>query len=276
MNKSTILKVFIAYFFLTVITFFWLIPIIWMVLASLMPFENIISVNLALPSFTFENYRQLFLSEDFFKYFSNSLWISLLGTVTAVFFGSMTAHISLRNKTFKRYFLYWIVSTRIIPPSVFLLPLYILFKSIGLLNNLVTLAIMGFIINYSLVVWLMRSVFKQIPRDMEFSAIIDGASRLKAFSQTTLRYSFPGLLLVSIFTWLFIWNEYLISMVLTVDAKAQPLSILLGQSLSHVRVDWGRLFSVGVIELIPVILFITLLNAFIKIKKIDLSKFNQN
>ena len=276
MNKSSHFKKFLTYCLLTLITFIWLIPIIWMVLASLMPFENIISVNLSPTAFSFRNYQQLFLSDDFSKYFVNSLLISFWGTITAVIFGSLTAFISLRSKTFNRYFLYWIVSTRIIPPSAFLLPLYILFKSIGMLNNPVTLIIMGFILNYSLVVWLMRSVFKQIPREMEFSATIDGASRIKAFFQTTFRYSFSGLMLVSIFTWLFIWNEYLISMVLTVDAKSQPLSILLGQSISHVRVDWGKLFSAGVIEILPVILFILSLNVFIKIKKIEFNKFNPN
>ena len=276
MTKSSMTNKLFNCFLLSILTLLWLFPILWMFLASFMPYENIIAVNFSLNSFSIKNYQDLFSFSNFPSHFMNSLLISLLGTIAAVFFGSLTAFVSLRNKRFDRYFLYWIVSTRIIPPAIFLLPLYILFKSIGMLNNRITLIIIGFILNYSLVVWLMRNVFRQIPREMEFSALIDGATRTKAFFKTTFRYSLPGLILVSIFTWLFIWNEYLISMVLTLDSKAQPLSILLGQSLSHVRVEWGRLFAIGVIEILPVILFIFCLTILIKIKKFDIIKINKN
>ncbi len=276
MNKYIWIKKKFSTFILTVIAIVWLIPILWMVSASFMPFENIIAVNLSLASFSLRNYQDLFFSSDFSEYFLNSLFISFLGTIFAVFSGSVTAFVSLRNKKFDRYFLFWIVSTRIIPPAVFLLPLYILFKTVGMLNECSTLVIVGFILNYSLVIWLMRSVFRQIPREMEFSAMVDGASRFRAFLHTTFRYSFPGLILVSIFTWLFIWNEYLISMVLTLDSNSQPVSVLLGQSISQVRVDWGRLFAIGVIEILPVIFFIFSLTVLLKVSKFDIIKFNQN
>ena len=230
-------KTFISLALLLVIII-WSFPVIWMVAASLMPYQKIITVDLSWNSVTINNYIGLFNAKNFLQHLRNSCLITLFGTIGSVGFGSFTALYSVRNKSFSKYFIYWIVSTRIIPPAVFLLPAYIMFKSLGMLNNVITLMILGFALNYSLVVWLMRNVFKQIPREMEYSALMDGASRLKAFYDTTMRYSIPGLVFVALFSGIFIWNEYLLSMVLTLDSKAQPLTILFGHSLSLVKIDW--------------------------------------
>ena len=227
----------------------------WMIFGSFMPYEKIITADFSFSNFTFHNYLDIFKSKQFVYHLYNSCVITLSGTFFSVFFGSFSALYSVRNKRFSNYFSFWIVSTRIVPPAVFVLPLYILFKSMGMLNEIVTLIIMGFVLNYALAFWLMRNVFRQIPREMEFAAQIDGASKLRSFYETTMRYAIPGLILVSFFCGIFIWNEYLLSMVLTYSYRSQPLTILIGNSLSMVKNDWGALFALGTIQIIPVIVF---------------------
>jgi len=233
----------------------WALPIIWMIAASFMRYQNIITADISLKAFTFENYKQLF-NLTFAKHLRNSLVVTGCGTLLATTLGSFSALYSIRNRAFSKSFLYWIVSSRIIPPAAFLLPFYLMFQRAGMLNSLISLILIGFALNYSLVFWLMRAVFTQNPREMEYSALMDGASRLSAFFDTTIRYSAPGLISVAIFAGLFIWNEFLLSTVLTIDQSAQPLTILLGQTLSMVKTDWGVLFAIGTIQILPVMLLI--------------------
>jgi multiple sugar transport system permease protein len=252
----------------------WATPILWMIMASFMPYQHIIALDLSGSSFTLENYKTLLFTDAFPKYLRNSLVITISGTFLATALGSFSALYSLRNRRFSRYFLYWIVTSRIIPPTAFLLPSYLMFQRLGMLNSMTTLILIGFVLNYSLVFWLMRSVFDQIPREMEYSSLLDGASRLRAFFDTTIRYSAPGLLFVAMFAGLFIWNEFLLSAVLTIDSRAQPLTILLGQTLSLVKTDWGILFAIATIQVLPVMLFTGLLFLMFKWKKSNIIRIS--
>jgi ABC-type glycerol-3-phosphate transport system permease component len=271
MNKKVLHRTLI-YLTILILIIIWTLPILWMIIASFLPYQRIIAFDFSWESITINNYYNLFYTDNFLEYLRNSCLITFIGTTGAVGFGSFTALYSVRNKSFGEFFIYWIVSTRIIPPAVFLLPAYIMFKNLGLLNNIITLIILGFALNYSLVVWLMRNIFKQIPQEMEFSALVDGASRLRAFYDTTMRYSIHGLTFVSLFSAIFIWNEYLLSMVLTLDSKAQPLTILLGQTLSLVKQDWGLLFAIGTIQIIPIVVFGILSVILFKLSKIKYLK----
>ena len=244
------------YILLSLIIVIWLSPVIWMGLASFMPYQSIISYEFSWNSISIDNYKSLFQNAEFRTYLRNSMIITTAGTAIATLLGSFSALYSVRSKKFSKYFVYWIVSSRIIPPAAFLLPFYLMFQYLGMLNSITTLVLLGFALNYSLVFWLMRSVFSQIPREMEYSAIMDGASNLRAFFDTTIRYSTPGLLFVSIFAGIFIWNEYLLASVLTIDSSSQPLTVLLAQSLSMIKTDWGMLFAIGTIQIIPVLLLI--------------------
>jgi len=275
MNRKIIISRILIYLIIATLIFVWILPILWMIVASFLPYQKIIAFDVSWEAITLKNFLKLFFTENYLKYLRNSCLVTFIGTIGAVGFGSFTALYSIRNKSFGRYFVYWIVSTRIIPPAVFLLPAYIMFKNLGLLNNIFTLIILGFALNYSLVVWLMRNIFKQIPQEMELSALVDGASRLRAFYDTTMRYSIPGLTFVALFSVIFIWNEYLLSMVLTLDSKSQPLTILLGQTLSLVKQDWGVLFALGTIQIIPIVFFSILSLILFRLSKIKYLKFER-
>jgi len=261
------IKTAVAFIILAIVALIWIAPVAWMVTASFLPYQRIIAVDFSWNSLSLANYLSLFHNDAFPRHLRNSLLITIIGTILATLFGSFSALYSMRHRRFSRYFLYWIVSSRIIPPAAFLLPSYLMFQRLGMLNNLVTLVLIGFALNYSLVFWLMRSVFAQIPREMEYSALIDGASKLRAFFDTTIRYSAPGLLFVSLFAGIFIWNEFLLSTVLTIDSSAQPLTLLLGQTLSLVKTDWGVLFALGTIQILPVLMFIAMILIFFRWKK---------
>ena len=177
------LKNLIAVSILAVTGMVWVLPILWMVTASFMSYQSIITVNLSSKALTLENYRTLLNDNSFPTHLRNSLVITIVGTCLATLLGSFSALYSVRNRRFSKYFLYWIVTSRIIPPAAFLLPSFLLFQRLGMINSLITLIMVGFVLNYSLVFWLMRGVFTQIPRESEYSALIDGASRLRAFSR---------------------------------------------------------------------------------------------
>src|SRR5208282_5519145 len=98
-----------AFLLLSLIVLVWLLPILWMVMASFMPYQNIIAFDVHVRSFTIANYKALLSYGDFPKYLRNSLVITIAGTLLATVLGSFSALYSVRNRRFSRYFLYWIV-----------------------------------------------------------------------------------------------------------------------------------------------------------------------
>ncbi len=157
---------------------------------------------------------------------------------------------------------FWLISQRIMPPVAVVLPLYVVYQQLGLLDTWASLIITYVAVNLPIVVWLMRDYFTNIPLEIEESAQIDGASRLRIFFTIVMPLALPGLVATFLFVLVFAWNEYLISVFL-LNARAQTMpSMVVAQNATR-GPQWWYLSVLVTIMIAPVILLAILLERYI-------------
>lgn len=154
--------------------------------------------------------------------------------------------------------LFWIISNRILPPVVAVLPIYLMFQRVGLLDTHVAMIATYMAVNLPIVVWLMRDFFAGIPIDLEESAEIDGASRLRIFATIVLPLARPGLAATFLLVLILAWNEYLLALFIsTADAQTMPL-LVAAQNATR-GPQWWYMSVLIVIMIAPIILMTILL-----------------
>jgi multiple sugar transport system permease protein len=159
--------------------------------------------------------------------------------------------------------LFWIISQRILPPIVIVIPIYIMFQEVRLLDTHLALILMYAVANLPIVVWLMRDFFVSLPIELEESAQLDGATRFRIFWDIVLPLTRPGLAATTLLTLILNWNEYLFAVFLAY-AKVQTMPIMVAaKNAGEKGVLWWEMSAVIVIMIIPVILMAVLLTRFI-------------
>ena len=159
--------------------------------------------------------------------------------------------------------LFWIISQRILPPIVVVIPVYIMFQAVGLLDTHLALIIMYAVANLPIVVWLMHDFFANLPIELEESAQLDGATRFGIFWDIVLPLTRPGLAATTLLTLILNWNEYLFAVFLAY-AKVQTMPIMVAaKNAGEKGVLWWEMSAIIVIMIIPVILMAILLQRFI-------------
>jgi multiple sugar transport system permease protein len=147
---------------------------------------------------------------------------------------------------------FWLISQRMLPPVAVVIPIYILFQRIGLLDTRTALIITYLAINLPIVVWLMRDYFQTIPIELEECAAIDGASRLRIFRSIVLPLAVPGLVATFLFVLVFAWNEYLLALFLS-GAKSQTLPLTVAAQNATRGPQWWYISVLVLIMILPVI-----------------------
>jgi len=159
--------------------------------------------------------------------------------------------------------LFWIISQRILPPIVVVIPIYIMFQEVRLLDTHLALILVYAVANLPIVVWLMRDFFVSLPIELEESAQLDGASRFRIFWEVVLPLTRPGLAATMLLTLILNWNEYLFAVFLAY-AKVQTMPIMVAaKNAGEKGVLWWEMSAVIVMMIIPVILMAILLTRFI-------------
>jgi multiple sugar transport system permease protein len=146
---------------------------------------------------------------------------------------------------------FWMVSQRILPPVTVVVPIYVLFQHLGLLDTRTALVLTYVAVNIPIVVWLMRDFFFSIPLELEESAMIDGASRYRIFWSIVLPLSTPGLAATFILVLIMAWNEYLLALFLS-SAKAQTLPLLVAAQNATRGPQWWYMSVLIVVMILPV------------------------
>lgn len=157
---------------------------------------------------------------------------------------------------------FWIVSQRILPPIAVVIPVYIMFQQLGLLDTYPALIITYVAANLPIVIWLMRDYFLTIPLELEECAAIDGASRYRTFWSIVLPLSVPGLVATFLFVLVFAWNEYLFALFLT-NANAQTLPVTIAAQNATRGPQWWYMSVLVIIMIAPVILMALLLERYL-------------
>lgn len=157
---------------------------------------------------------------------------------------------------------FWMISQRILPPVAVVIPIYIVFQQFGLLDTRLALIITYMAVNLPIVVWLLRDYFETIPLELEESAAVDGASRLRIFVSIVLPLSVPGLVATFLFILVLAWNEYLLALFLS-SANAQTLPLTIAAQNATRGPQWWYMSVLTLIMIVPVIFLALLLERFI-------------
>jgi multiple sugar transport system permease protein len=158
--------------------------------------------------------------------------------------------------------LFWMISQRIFPPVVAAIPIYVMFQQVHLLDTHAALILTYTTVNLPIVVWLMYDFFVSIPRDLEESAELDGASKIRVFLEIILPLAKPGLIATSLLVLIFSWNEYLLALFLS-TANAQTIPLLVAAQNATRGPQWWYMSVLIIIMILPVILLTLFLQRFI-------------
>jgi multiple sugar transport system permease protein len=157
---------------------------------------------------------------------------------------------------------FWLISQRILPPIAVAIPLYVLYQQVGLLDNIAALIITYVATNLPIVIWLMRDYFASLPRELEESAAVDGASIYRIVRSIVLPISVPGLVATFLIVLIFAWNEFLIALVLT-SAEAQTMPLQVAAQNATRGPQWWAMSVLILIMITPVVVMAIVLERYI-------------
>ena len=249
-----------VYVLVGVAVFAALLPVYWMMTISLKREVDQFAVPPKWFVFdpTFAHYADAFVERSFGQYLTTSAIVAVTSTLCALLLGTLAAYalsrFQLPRKLNTRLAL-WILSTRMFPPIVTAVPLFLLMSDVRLLDTMASLIIVYTAFNLPFVVWMMRGFFNEIPRDLEEAARVDGDSRLGALRRVILPLVTPGLAATAVFCLIISWNEFLFALTLTQTDSAMTLPVGIAGRVTQYEIEWGVMSAAGVVAMIPILVF---------------------
>ena len=218
-----------------------------MLLTSVRPDRDILSPTPKFWSFEYhwQHYRNLFDLTDFHIYFFNSITVAGTATVLTIFVATLAAYgiTRFRFGGGRNTIAAGMLFTYMFAPILIIVPFYILMRSAGLVNSKLGLVLAYTTFSLPFSMWLLRAFFQSIPLDLEEAAMTDGASRPKAVALVIVPLALPGVIAVSIFTFIVAWNDYLFAPVLINDNELKTLPIGMDDLYNATVTDWGMMMA---------------------------------
>jgi multiple sugar transport system permease protein len=228
-----------------------LFPFVWMVMSSIKTQVDIIAWP---PRFIFhptmQNFKRVFVEQDFLTYLKNSLIVALVAVSLSLVLGLPAAYSIARYKQKKLSM--FILVARLMPGISFLMPWYIVFSRLHLMDSYTALILSHMLIALPLIVWVMSPYFDSVPLELEEAAMVDGETRQRTFLSIVIPLSTPGIVTATTLSFIFSWNNFMFSQVLS-QQKTRTLPIAVYNFLSYVEVDWGAVMAAAVAIMLPAI-----------------------
>lgn len=196
---------------------------------------------------------------NFWPRFQNSLVIAFGSTILAVFLGTLTAYGFSRFRVpLADDLLFFILSTRMMPPIAVAVPIFLMYRKLGLSDTALGMILLYTAVNVSLAVWLLKGFIDEIPREYEEAAMIDGYTRLQSFWKVVLPQATTGIAATAIFCLIFAWNEYAFAVLLT-SGTAQTAPPFIPTIIGEGGLDWPAVAAGTTIFVVPILVFTILL-----------------
>ncbi|MDY0288340.1 MAG: carbohydrate ABC transporter permease [Sphaerochaeta sp.] len=250
----------LRYIIVTITTIGIVFPLFWL-FTSAIKYE---ADYLAFPpvffpkEFTFDNFVQVFRNDGVALGLYNSAFISIVATFVAVFIGSMAAYSltssQIGTKT-RNFFAFWFLIQKMYPAIATAIPIYMVMRSLRLIDTKLSMIILNISFNLPLVIWLMMGFFREIPKEIEESGMIDGCPMARRFFSLILPIAKPGMIAASILAFLGSWNEFLFAVILTIK-KAKTLPVIIAGFITDRGLEWGPMAATGVILVLPVLVLV--------------------
>jgi len=255
---------------LTAATIFALLPLYVMVSSSLKPLQDVTGTFRWIPSpITFSSYIQMWQTVPLAQYFVNSLIVCTCAAALSVLVATFAAYAVSRYRfRGRRVFTLVVLSTQMFPGILFLLPLFLIFVSIGNATGITLLGSRtGLIITYltfslPFSIWLLVGYFDSIPRGLDEAAWVDGCGPLRALFRVVIPAAIPGIITVAIYAFMTAWGEVLFASVMTNDAT-RTLAVGLRDYSTQNDVYWNQIMAASIVVSIPVVAGFLLMQRFL-------------
>lgn len=236
-----------------------LFPVLWMVAMVFKPAD----VMFARPTAffytpTLANFAYV-IEQGFVNNLITSLALGIFSTILVVIIGTPAAYSFARFELKAKEDLFlFILASRMAPPVCLVIPFYLIYAKVGLLDTFVGLSLAYMTFNLSFYVWVLRSFCRDLPVELEEAAILEGWSKAQVFRRIVFPLLRNGIVATSVLCFIFAWNEFLFAFMLGGDS-VQPLPVAIPKLITAQGVRWGEVAVVGVVSLIPVLAVVVLL-----------------
>jgi multiple sugar transport system permease protein len=255
-------------------TIYLLAPPLWLVISSFTPERFLRSVppHWIPPEITLDNYKLIFQIGDYdreivrqqpeFRIFNeaigNSLILSTCTMVLCVVLGAPAAYSISRfaRQSAQKYIMLGLLATRMLPLISVLIPIYIFYLMLGLLNTKTGLILAYTALLLPFVIWILEGFFRRFPAELEEAAIIDGASRFQVFTRIVLPLSVNGIFAAAAFVFVSTWSDFIVALLMSSSIQAFPISVVVAMGIDVVKdPPWGAINAAGLVAgIIPAII----------------------
>lgn len=239
-------------FGITVYIILLMLPIYWLLNMSFKTNQEILGQLTFFPhDFTLANYATIFTDPSWYSGYINSMIYVSMNVVITLLVALPAAYAFSRYKFVgDKHLFFWLLSNRMAPPAVFLLPFFQLYSSIGLFDTHIAVALAHCLFNVPLAVWILEGFMSGVPKEYDEMAYIDGYSFPKFFVKIFIPMIRSGIGVAAFFAFMFSWVELLLARTLT-SVDAQPIGAIMTRTMGASGIDWGVLAAAGVLTILP-------------------------
>jgi ABC-type glycerol-3-phosphate transport system permease component len=249
---SSKVKPILVYIFTAIIIIYSLFPVVWFIESSFRTHEQNVSIP---PVWIFKPTLDAYhrIMSDFTKVFLNSYLIATMAVMLSLIIGIPAAYALVRMQIKRaRDIEIWILSMRMAPAFAFIVPFYLFYMRLNLLDTHIGVALVYLTFTLPFTIWLLEGFIKDIPIEVEESAEIDGCSRIQILFHITLPLMVPGLIVVAILTYVACLNEFLFAYILTRE-NALTIPVAIATKVSFMNIDWEAMCAYATLTIIPII-----------------------
>ncbi len=230
-------------------------PLYWALVGSLVPEARLYEEMPLVPSeLTLEHYRALFATSAFWAPIKSSLVVALSTTAFCTSLGALCAYAIARLEFRGRDAISALVlAVSMFPQIAVVSPLFLLLRKLGLIDTYPGLILPYFTFAMPLTVWLLVGYFRQLPKDLEAAAMVDGASRLRTMWEVVLPLAMPGLATTAVLTFIYCWNEFLFALSFTTSPERRTVPVAVALMRGQHQIPWGRILAATVVSTLPVV-----------------------
>ncbi|MGE5606327.1 MAG: carbohydrate ABC transporter permease [Bacteroidota bacterium] len=274
-SRSPILN-FIIYSSAILLAVVILAPFVWLLISAISTKAELLSnpIHWLPPHPTLMNFQKLFMGgmtsisggeiPPFHEAIRNSLVVSLSATLFCLIIGALAAYAFARlNFWLKKQLLIIVIAIRMLPEIALVVPLYILMRTLHLMDTPLVLILVYTSFLLPFIIWLLKSYFESIPKELEEAAYVDGASRIQILGRIILPLSVPGLITSGIFALLTAWDEFLFALIFTSTYNAKTIPVSISEFTTRHMIDYSLMTAGGLIAALPPIVFTLLLQKYI-------------
>ncbi len=247
------------YVFLTVFVLVSIAPLLWIFKMSIVTKADLF----ASPATTLTaapiagNYETIFGDSSFRRALLNSTIISGVTTVICLFFGSLAAYSIARLRfSFKSSVMTLILAISFFPAVAIIAPLFLQFSAFGIIDTYLSVIIANTVFALPLTVWLLVAFFKELPKDLEEAAKIDGATTIQAFQKVIVPLAAPGVFTCAILTFIHAWNEFLFANTFLFTPATQPVTVVIPNFATTYTTDYGAQAAAAVVVTVPLVILV--------------------